>query len=123
LEENKMEKEKYAVIRVRGSINASKAVRDTLLMLKLPRINNCVIIPKNDSYKGMLQKAKDYITWGEVDGELVAEIMEKKGAKEEETIRLHPPIKGYEGIKRSYKIGGALGYRGKDINELLKKMI
>ena len=37
-------------------------------------------------------------------------------------IRLHPPIKGYEGNKRSYKEGGALGYRGKEINGLIERM-
>lgn len=38
-------------------------------------------------------------------------------------FRLHPPIKGYEGIKRPYKVGGALGYRGSDINILIKRML
>lgn len=38
-------------------------------------------------------------------------------------FRLHPPRKGYEGIKRSYKSGGALGYRGEDINILVKRML
>ena len=38
-------------------------------------------------------------------------------------FRLHPPRKGYEGIKRPYSLGGALGNRGDDINELLNRMI
>jgi large subunit ribosomal protein L30 len=38
-------------------------------------------------------------------------------------FRLHPARKGLEGIKRSVQIGGALGYRGKDINELLGRMV
>lgn len=38
-------------------------------------------------------------------------------------FRLSPPQKGYEGIKRSYKKGGALGYRGKDINKLIERML
>jgi len=38
-------------------------------------------------------------------------------------FRLHPPIKGYEGIKRSYRNGGALGYRGADINDLINRML
>ena len=37
-------------------------------------------------------------------------------------FRLHPAKKGLEGIKRSVAVGGALGYRGKDINELLGRM-
>ena len=38
-------------------------------------------------------------------------------------FRLHPPIKGYEGNKRSFKNGGALGYRGKEINDLINRML
>ena len=37
-------------------------------------------------------------------------------------FRLKPPKRGYEGIKRSFKEGGALGYRGKEISNLLKRM-
>ncbi|RLF30819.1 MAG: 50S ribosomal protein L30, partial [Thermoplasmata archaeon] len=38
-------------------------------------------------------------------------------------LRLNPPRKGYEGVKRSFMEGGALGYRGKEINKLIKRMI
>jgi len=38
-------------------------------------------------------------------------------------FRLNPPKKGYEGIKRSFRTGGALGYRGKEINMLITRMI
>jgi 50S ribosomal protein L30P, archaeal len=38
-------------------------------------------------------------------------------------FRLHPPIKGYEGNKRSYTNGGALGYRGEAINDLINRML
>ena len=38
-------------------------------------------------------------------------------------FRLNPPKKGYEGIKRSYINNGALGYRGKNINKLITRMI
>jgi large subunit ribosomal protein L30 len=39
-------------------------------------------------------------------------------------FRLNPPSKGFEraGIKKSYSVGGALGYRAGDINLLVKKM-
>jgi len=37
-------------------------------------------------------------------------------------FRLHPPRKGYRNIKLPYP-EGALGYRGKEINELLRRMI
>lgn len=40
-------------------------------------------------------------------------------------FRLGPPRKGFErrGIKKSYNIGGALGYRAADINKLILRMI
>lgn len=38
------------------------------------------------------------------------------------TVRLHPPRKGHDGIKQSYKQGGVLGNHGDDIDELLRRM-
>ncbi len=40
-------------------------------------------------------------------------------------FRLKPPSKGFEryGIKKPYSMGGVFGYRGKEINSLLEKMI
>ena len=40
-------------------------------------------------------------------------------------FRLSPPVKGHArgGIKMPVTLGGAIGYRGKDINELLGRMI
>ncbi|MBU1939511.1 MAG: 50S ribosomal protein L30 [Candidatus Diapherotrites archaeon] len=40
-------------------------------------------------------------------------------------FRLRPPSKGFEraGIKKSFVVNGALGYRGKEINKLIGKMI
>jgi len=39
-------------------------------------------------------------------------------------FKLHPPKKGFKGkIKKSYTMGGELGYRGEKIEELLKRML
>lgn len=39
-------------------------------------------------------------------------------------FRLHPPKGGFKGsIKKPYRAGGELGYRGEAINELLARMI
>ena len=40
-------------------------------------------------------------------------------------FRLNPPVKGHArgGIKKNVKTGGALGYRGEEINKLLEAMI
>ncbi len=152
----------YAVVRIRGSVNLKTPIKDTLRMLGLTRTNHCVVIPETESYKGMLQKVKDYVTWGEIDEAVMARLLYLRGkvvggepiseafvrektdydsieelAKAIATdavsinrieglkpvFRLHPPIGGYRTIKRAYKVGGSLGYRGKDINSLLEKMI
>jgi len=134
----------YAVIRVRGEINARRDVRDTLKMLNLPYINNCTLVAEDKNYKGMLQKVKDYITWGEISDEMLRKLLERAGmegktleeaagklAKGEAklkdftspTVRLYPPVGGYKAIKKPYGMGGTLGYRGKNINELLERML
>jgi len=57
----------YVVLRIRGSVNTSPELKATMKMLRLERVNHCVIVPKNESYDGMLKKARDYVTWGEID--------------------------------------------------------
>ncbi len=142
----------YAVIRVRGTVGIRKEIVYTLTSLKLTKPNHCVIIPENVHMTGMLKKAKDYITWGEISDESLKTLIAKRGkvssskfidpkdvssalkkfkdgkAKDsgiKTVFMLHPPIKGHErgGIKRSFVQKGVLGYRGDKINDLLAKMI
>ncbi|MDD1763387.1 MAG: 50S ribosomal protein L30 [Methanobacteriaceae archaeon] len=67
-----------AAVRVRGRTGIKGDISDTLDMLRLTRINHAVLIPENPSYQGMLRKAKDYITWGEIDQETLEELLEKR---------------------------------------------
>lgn len=152
----------FAVIRVRGHRKINKDIEDTMCMLRLTRVNHCVIIPEDKTMKGMLQKAKDFITWGEVSEETLVKMIQSRGrlmgdkpiddayvgsssqfgsieefAKsvvKDETkyyelkdvkplFRLHPPAKGYEGVKKDLKTHGSLGYRGDKINALIEKML
>ncbi|MBW9221170.1 50S ribosomal protein L30 [Methanothermococcus sp. SCGC AD-155-M21] len=152
----------YAVVRVRGSVGVRGDIADTLKMLRLHRVNHCVIIPNTETYRGMLNKVKDYVTYGEIDKDTLIKLILKRGRLpgnkrlNEEKIkeltelsiedlsekiingeinlkntplkpvfRLHPPKKGYDkgGIKKPFSVGGALGYRGSEINKLLDKMI
>ena len=121
--------EKVAVIRIRGTIGLKDEVKDTLKMLNLHRNNYCTVVPKNDSYLGMVKKAKDYVTYGEIDDETYKLLIEKRGEKSGDKLkpffRLSPPRKGFErkGIKFHFSKGGVLGYRGAKINELIKRMI
>jgi large subunit ribosomal protein L30 len=152
-----------AVIRIRGHVNVNYDIEYTMKLLRLNRVNHCVVIPNTSYYRGMLQKAKDYITWGEVGEDIITDLITSHGkikgerpltndylkkntkfksikdlakAIHEEKVdykdvpevkplfRLPPPRKGgYEGIKRSFRAGGALGNRDDEINMLLRRMI
>jgi large subunit ribosomal protein L30 len=68
-----------AAIRVRGRTGVKGEIADTMKMLRLNRINHAVIIEENPSYQGMLQKAKDYITWGEINKETLVKMISKRG--------------------------------------------
>jgi len=70
---------KLAIVRVRGSIGAREDVCETLRMLGLTRVNHCVVIDDDPAHKGMLQKAKDMITWGEVRREVLEALLRKRG--------------------------------------------
>ena len=123
-----------ALIRIRGITGIKKSIKDTLNMLKLFRRNYCVVVPDSPNYRGMCNKVKDFITWGEVDEDTLKLLKDKRLKKgknkqgqeyEKKFFALHPPRKGFErkGIKVSFKSGGALGYRGAKINELIKRML
>ncbi len=151
----------FAVIRVRGRTGVRRDIRDTLNMLRLTRVNHCVLVPNTPAYMGMLKKVKDYVTWGEIDQETLVKLIRYKGrlygdkpitdeyiretlgyesieelAKAllenkllykdipnvKPVFRLHPPLKGWEKTKRHFTEGGALGYRGEKINELINRM-
>lgn len=72
-------KKLLAVIRLRGTVNIRSEINDTLKMLKLHRINHATLINNSPSYLGMLQKSKDYITWGEIDAETLGLLLSKRG--------------------------------------------
>ena len=152
----------YAVIRVRGHAGVNQDIEDTMRILNLMRINHCVVVPQTDIVRGMLNKAKDYVTWGEISAETLAKMIKFRGrlqgnqpiddayikensnftsiislskeiVKDEfqysdlknakPVFRLSPPKKGYEGNKKSFQNGGALGYRGNDVNDLIGRML
>ncbi len=69
----------YAIVRLRGTVNTKPGIKDTLKMLNLHRINHCVVVPENVHYKGMIQKVKDYVAWGEVDENVLATLLGNRG--------------------------------------------
>lgn len=142
-------KSRIVVVRVRGKINLDSNIKKTFEMLNLHNKNGCVVVESTPSNLGMINKVKDYVTWGEMDEEVFKEMVEKKAdlyfdrlndsknkysyskhftfnkKKYKKFIRLDPPVKGFgvQGIKKPFLKGGALGYRAKEINDLVRRMM
>ncbi|HDI75294.1 MAG TPA: 50S ribosomal protein L30, partial [Thermoprotei archaeon] len=70
---------RLAVIRIRGTVGVRKDIEYTLRLLRLVRKFHAVVIDDRPDYLGMLQKVKDYVTWGEIDAETLAELLRKRG--------------------------------------------
>lgn len=70
---------KLAVVRIRGGVRARGKVLETLRLLGLRRVNHCVLIDETPSYRGMLEQAKDMITWGEITSETLEALLGKRG--------------------------------------------
>nr|AOZ56128.1 ribosomal protein L30/L7E [uncultured korarchaeote] len=152
-----------AVIRIKGRIGLKPKVRKTLELLRLKRKFYATVVPYMPEIRGMLQVAKDAITFGEIDKETLKLLLGKRGRTYgdkkvdwEEMIknlnmqsmdelceallsgkirikdipglkpyfRLTPPSGGFKGsTKKSFKEGGETGYRGQEINKLLRRMV
>jgi len=140
----------YAIIRIKGSVKLRKEIKDTLAMLRVHRKMHCVLIKETDTVKGMLNKVRNWITWGEIDDKILELMIRKRGRKQgnkrltekeikdvfefiknneripdiiKPVFRLTPPSKGFKKSIKQHYPNGELGYRGKEINGLLKRMI
>ena len=69
----------YAAVRVRGTVNVKPDTKRTLQLLNLTRTNHCVLLEEKPSIKGMVQVAKDYITWGEIEKDVLSKLITSRG--------------------------------------------
>ncbi len=114
----------YAAVRVRGHTEIKKKIEDTMTLLGLTKTNMLVIVPENGQSLGMLRKAKDYITFGEIGEDALKALLKDRMPAQGEKIvlNLRPPSKGFRTLKKAFP-KGALGYCGKEISNLLKRML
>jgi len=97
----------YAVVRIRGSINTKPDIKHTLRLLRLTRVNHCVLVEENNYYKGMLQVVKDYTTWGEINKETLSKLIRTRGRligdKEltEEYIKASTPYDSFNALSQA----------------------
>ena len=69
----------FIVVRARSDVKVERSIRETMHHMNLTRVNHAVIIADNPQYRGMLQKAKDYVTWGNADAETVEAMLQERG--------------------------------------------
>jgi len=69
----------HALVQLRGEIDQSGAVRDTLDMLNLGRVNHCTFVPATDTYRGMVTKVNDWVAYGEPSEAVVARLLRRRG--------------------------------------------
>jgi len=70
---------RYAVIRLRGIPTAPGDVAATLDILRLRRKFTMVVVAGSPSVMGMIERVNDWITWGEIDADTLAEVLRKRG--------------------------------------------
>ena len=72
-----------ALVQLRGEVNMSQDVRDTLKMLNLHSVNHVTFVPETDAYRGMITKVNDYVAFGEPSAETVATLIRRRGEADE----------------------------------------
>lgn len=138
-----------AVVRITGNVNLRKDIKETFDRLKIRRKYSCVVLKGTAIEKGMIKKLRDFVAFGEIKKEVLANLIEKRGKLIDKTkkldvkkiiegfekgskfdnlgikpyFRLHPPRKGID-TKKHFGVGrGVLGDNKDKINELIERML
>jgi len=72
-----------AVVRVRGVTGINPKRQHTLELLSIPQSHNATLIAANPIHLGMVQQAKDYITWGPISESVLVSMLTKRGHADE----------------------------------------
>ena len=114
-----------AALRIRGDVDVDQNISRTLNDLNLHKRNQIVVFEENDAVKGMMNNAKDFITYGEVSDDTLEALAERAGEEELESgdsVSLAPPSGGFKNTKKQVGQGGSLGKRD-SLDDLVQKMV
>ncbi len=107
----------FFAIRIRGAPGSMKGkIRDTLKMLRMHKVNHGVLIWGVPSYKGMLNKCKDYIAFGAIDVKTLVRLLRVRGRVEgnkpltEEHIKNLTNFKSFRDLAKAL-LNGEVQYR------------
>jgi len=79
MEQPKQPKKCLAVVRVRGVSDIYREIKETMSMLHLVKNCHATLVDNRPSFLGMLQKAQNYLAWGEVSKEILTLLLKKRG--------------------------------------------
>ena len=77
-----------AVVQLRGEVDVSGDVVDTLEMLNVGRVNHATLVPETPTYEGMVTKVNDVVAHGEPSADTVAELLRRRGDPAEGTAEI-----------------------------------
>ncbi len=107
---------KDTVLNVRDSVTYGEIDKETLAALLKKRLR----LKAGKRIEEL--KPIGYDSFEKLAEDLIAGKVKLKDLNVEKTFRLTPPSKGLKSVKQHYPKGD-LGYRGKEINKLLSRMI
>src|SRR3989475_11635177 len=103
----------FLAVRIRGTVGDNPRMELALKSLGMESKLNARLVPGNPDMLGMLRKAKDQVTWGELEPETLEMILSKRAEKsgpgphrlDEEFARLHFKIQDLGDLAKQI-IGG-----------------
>ena len=111
-----------AVIRIRGTTGIRPAAAKTAELMRLNRINHMVLVEDNDVNRGMLQKVKDYVTWGEIDDATVEMILKYRAQLKGHNPLMEEELKDISGYETFKDLASAINQgkiKFKDIRDIV----
>ena len=103
----------FAIVRLRGEVNLRPEIKDTLAMLRIHRVNHCVVVKEDPHYRGMIQKVKDYVAWGKIDDSTLAMLLERRGRLSanrrltEQYLKENTPYSSFKELAKAINSGSA----------------
>ena len=71
-----------AILRVRGTVNIRPDIKKTMQSLRLYKPNNLILLKEDKAMMKMVDKSKDYVTFGKIDEKTLTALLEKRGRLE-----------------------------------------
>ena len=115
------------LVRIRGKRTTPWRTEQTLLLMNLSRKYHCAILPNDAISRGMVEHAKDFITYGPANAKAVEALFTKRGRTADGKALSDDYLKasnsGFGSIKGVFP-NGALGVRNEtEMEALIASMI